>query len=212
MNMKGTQEMTIVSNMLLVMAIGICSAATACKSENKTEEKQQTLVSKEMPRRPAEVQRQKPVSFVQNIMKPYEECRALLAADTTDGIGSCSKAITDAANAAHPSAPAAAKDHLTELAKASEALSAGPADDIEKLRIRFGDVSKSLITLLTAVPTAAKDIHVFECPMAKGYKRWAQSSAKMGNPYMGTQMLECGSEVHDHHQMTTSEHDGKHDR
>jgi hypothetical protein len=36
--------------------------------------------------------------------------------------------------------------------------------------------------------------------MAKGYKRWAQPEAKLANPYMGAKMLECGTEVHDHHQ------------
>jgi threonine/homoserine/homoserine lactone efflux protein len=37
--------------------------------------------------------------------------------------------------------------------------------------------------------------HVFECPMAKGYKRWVQPTDELENPYMGQEMLTCGSEV-----------------
>jgi hypothetical protein len=31
--------------------------------------------------------------------------------------------------------------------------------------------------------------------MAKGYKKWVQVSEAVSNPYMGSEMLECGTEA-----------------
>ena len=137
--------------------------------------------------------------FAKGMMDSYETCRTLLAADKTEGIGDCAKGIVDASKTSHADAPEAAHEHIGAVVKAAEALAAAPTDDIEKLRLSFGDLSKSIVAMLGAAPEAAKEYHVFECPMAKGYKRWAQPTAEMGNPYMGTKMLSCGSEVHDHH-------------
>tara|TARA_R110002096_G_scaffold434832_1_gene658025 strand:+ start:252 stop:884 length:633 start_codon:yes stop_codon:yes gene_type:complete len=138
-------------------------------------------------------------SFAKGMMDSYEVCRALLAGDSTDGIAECANGIGAAAKASHGAAPDAAHAHISALEKAASALAAAPADDIEATRLAFGVVSESIVALLTSAPEAAKAYHVFECPMAKGYKRWAQPSAELQNPYMGAAMLTCGSEVHDHH-------------
>ena len=138
-------------------------------------------------------------SFAADMMKSYEECRALLAADKTAGLSACAEGIVEASQTAHATAPEAAHEHITTLAKAAELLSKAPTDDIEAIRLSFGEVSKSAVAMLTAAPEAAKSYHLFECPMAKGYKRWAQPGPGLENPYKGAKMLTCGSEVHDHH-------------
>lgn len=140
-----------------------------------------------------------PGNFAFGIMKSYETCRDLLASDTSDGIVDCAKGIAKASATAHGAAPEAAQEYMRALERASEALAASPADDIEKARLAFGEVSKSVVAMLTVAPEAGAQYHVFECPMAKGYQRWAQPADELENPYMGSKMLTCGAEVHDHH-------------
>jgi hypothetical protein len=69
-----------------------------------------------------------------------------------------------------------------------------PKDDADTVRKAFGEVSQRLLAILAADRSLAEGLHVFECPMAQGYKKWAQPAAKISNPYMGTRMPECGSE------------------
>ena len=142
-------------------------------------------------------------------MTSYEECRALLAADKTEGIAECANGIIAASKTAHAEAPEAAHEHIGSLVKAAEALAGTKAGDIEALRLRFGGVSEPVVAMLTAAPDTGKNYHVFECPMAKGYQRWAQPGATLENPYMGAKMLSCGMEVHDHHAGMAKEGDAK---
>ncbi len=144
-------------------------------------------------------------SFAKGMMDSYEVCRALLAGDSTEGIADCANGIVTASKASHGAAPEAAHTHIGSLEKAALALAAAPADDIAATRLAFGVVSESVVALLMSAPEAAKDYHLFECPMAEGYKRWAQPGAELQNPYMGAKMLSCGSEVHDHHKGKTDE-------
>ena len=144
-------------------------------------------------------------SFAKGMMDSYEVCRALLAGDSTEGIAECANGIVAASKTSHGAAPEAAHTHIAALEKAALALAAAPADDIAATRLAFGVVSESVVALLMSAPEAAKDYHLFECPMAKGYKRWAQPGAELQNPYMGAKMLSCGSEVHDHHKGAADE-------
>ncbi len=138
-------------------------------------------------------------SFAAGMMTSYEECRALLAADTSEGVSNCAMAIVEASRSAHVKAPKAAHEPIGSVVKAAEALATLGTDDIEAQRLGFGELSRATVAMLTAAPVVAKNYHLFECPMAKGYKRWAQPGATLENPYMGKKMLTCGTEVHDHH-------------
>ena len=133
--------------------------------------------------------------FAAVMMSSYEKCRSLLASDTTEGIDDCTAGMIEAAKGAHTKAPEAAHEPIGAVVKAAEALAAAPADDIEAVRLGFGELSKDLIAMLDSAPEVAATYHVFECPMAKGYQRWAQPDAELANPYMGSSMLTCGSEV-----------------
>ena len=133
--------------------------------------------------------------FAAAMMASYETCRSLLASDTTEGIADCSAGIARAAKGAHATAPEAAHEPMSAVVKAAEALAAAPADDIETVRLGFGELSKSVVAMLDSAPEVAATYHVFECPMAKGYQRWVQPGAELANPYMGSSMLSCGSEI-----------------
>lgn len=190
----------------LVALLGAGLSFSACSKEEKKDtggtepaaepEKDTAMAPETAPAKPTD-DSEKAGHFAKGMMDAYETCRTLLAGDKTEGIGDCAKGIMDASKMSHARAPEAAHEHIGAVMKAAEALAAAPSDDIEKLRLSFGELSKSIVAMLGAAPEAAKGYHVFECPMAKGYKRWAQPTADMGNPY--TKMLTCGSEVHDHH-------------
>ncbi len=54
-------------------------------------------------------------------------------------------------------------------------------------------VCRAVVALLTADPELARGKHLFECPMATGYKKWVQTSEEISNPYMGKAMPACGA-------------------
>jgi len=126
------------------------------------------------------------------VLASYETIRAQLARDEIEAAvtsaGTLEKAATDAAGAA----PDRLRSSLGSLASAAGQLKQAPKNDATSVRRTFGDVSKAVVELLTAEPSLRKGQHLFECPMAQGYKKWVQPSEKLANPYMGKEMLECG--------------------
>jgi hypothetical protein len=133
--------------------------------------------------------------FAAKMMLSYEDCRALLAGDKTEGVKSCAQEVLSAAKTAQASAPSGAQPLLTAVEGAARALAEGNAEDIADLRMRFGELSRAVVGLLEVAPDAAEGYHVFECPMTKTYKRWAQPTTELRNPYFGSSMIDCGDEV-----------------
>lgn len=133
------------------------------------------------------------VAAVTAIVGPYDTCRTLLSEDKTDGLAACAGALSAAAKAQKSALPAELQDRADAIAAAADQMAA--AKDLEAARVAFAKTSEPVVGLLAALPDAAKQFHVFECPMAKNYKRWAQASPELANPYMGTKMQTCGSEV-----------------
>jgi hypothetical protein len=202
---------------LFALALGASVTVSACKKEESAPAKDKAATPDEgatkpeptaAPDKPTETA----VTGVAAVMKHYETCRALLAADKAEGIAECAAQVAEAAKAAEAGAPDAAKGHLIAISTAAGALAKLPADDIGAVRLAFGTVSEPVVAMLIAIPEAAADYHVFECPMAKGYQRWVQPDDKLENPYRGASMLTCGSEVHDHHGMKKDgDKEGTHD-
>lgn len=112
----------------------------------------------------------------------YERVRVLLAADEIKGVGEAARALETEATKAQYTVVAA---HASKLAAAA---------DLDAARAEFGEVSREIVALLAKDPALAKGQHVFECPMAKGYRKWVQPNEDMANPYMGKKMLACGGE------------------
>jgi len=127
-------------------------------------------------------------------LRAYERVRAALVADRGD-VAAAAQEIASEARGARGAAPSALRPHLDEIASEATELAAAPATDLPRLRREFGDVSRHVVALLTAEASLARDLHVFECPMAEGYGRWVQPSAEISNPYMGTRMPACGTET-----------------
>ena len=124
----------------------------------------------------------------------YEQIRAALARDDGGEVPADALLLANAAmQAAAGSSDTRAE--LEELAIAAEKLGASPSSDMRSLRRAFGEVSRAAVTLIVADETLASDRYVFRCPMARGYKKWVQTSAELENPYMGKRMLHCGSET-----------------
>lgn len=124
------------------------------------------------------------------VLAPYEQARALLAADSTQGLADAAKQMEAAAKQLSASADPAKKPHYDELATAAAKLAA--QTDVEQARAAFGEVSKPVVALLAADPQAQQGYQVMECPMVKGFQKWVQLGEKLENPYMGKKMLECG--------------------
>lgn len=131
---------------------------------------------------------------LQTVLATYEQVWQSLAKDDIQAAQQTAGALKDAAAAAIAKAPADLKPLLERVQTAAAALAAAPADDDQAVRKAFGEVSKPVVEILAAAPDAREGWHVFECPMAQGYKKWAQPSAELSNPYMGTKMPTCGSE------------------
>ncbi len=127
-------------------------------------------------------------------MDRYEDIRVLLAADRLDGIDQAARAASralEAALAAEPDAPSPVRDAMGDAANASARLAA--AEDLEKARLRFGELGRQLVGVARADQRLQEGFHLFDCPMAEGYRKWFQRSPRIENAYMGQQMLECGS-------------------
>lgn len=195
-----------ISKLVVTAALGVAVSVSACKKDEAKSEAPSAapaakatdpkeIPPKEIPPTADDSAPSTDTSYAQSIMKPYEDCRVLLAADKGEGVSDCANAIAAAAKAAQTTAPEAAKAALGEVASAADTLSKAGADDIEAIRLAYGEVSKPVVAMLTASPESAAHYHVFECPMAKGYQRWVQPEEKLTNPYMGKRMLGCGSEV-----------------
>ena len=63
------------------------------------------------------------------------------------------------------------------------------------VRVAYGDLSRAVVAIIATDASLMQGRFLFECPMAKGYKRWVQVKPEMENPYMGQRMLACGSSV-----------------
>jgi membrane fusion protein, copper/silver efflux system len=126
-----------------------------------------------------------PAADTLDVAGAYDVIGAGLADDRASGLAPYAQRLVTLAG---PDKPA--------LAAGAAALAATlQSPDIEKQRLAFGEVSKTLVALIALEPARQKGLFLFECPMAKGYQRWIQSSEKLQNPYMGKKMLGCGSRV-----------------
>jgi membrane fusion protein, copper/silver efflux system len=132
---------------------------------------------------------------LRTVLHAYEASRVRLAKDSMDELATHAKAVAAALRGiAEHEAAAPLERSLRAGVEAADALA--QAADIETARLRFGDLSRHLIEVLATDPALRQGLHMFECPMAKGFNRWVQPSATIDNPYMGQKMLACGTEEH----------------
>lgn len=127
------------------------------------------------------------------ILQTYEKIRSLLASDKVEGIAEAAEAISTRASKLSPSAPEPLRPDLNGLAKAADQLKHAEHVGLEGARKAFGDLSRSAVRIVAAVPALTENRKVFQCPMwKKGYAKWIQTDPKVANPYQGPEMLDCG--------------------
>lgn len=131
---------------------------------------------------------------IDKVVSAYELVREALAEDRAD-VRLQSATLADAAQASSEAAPQSLREPLEELSSAARQLAEIESGDLNAARSGFGQVSRALIAVLSAEPSLQRGRYVYECPMAKGYKKWVQVSEAVSNPYMGSEMLECGTEA-----------------
>ncbi len=129
---------------------------------------------------------------IESALKAYEGIRAALAQDRANVRGPALQ-LAGAATVALGAAPPALRPQLEDLSSSAQKLATMMTEDVAEVRKTFGQVSESVVALLAAEPSLQKGRHLFECPMAEGYKKWVQLGETVSNPYMGSRMLECGA-------------------
>ena len=121
----------------------------------------------------------------------YLKVQALLAQDKVDGV---TDQLHDAASKLQPLAGNAAVAQAVK--QFAEAAHASMGQDIESIRKgSFRDASNAMITIGREIglPSDAKTVQVFRCPMAKA--DWLQPAGATANPFYGSSMLTCGAAV-----------------
>jgi hypothetical protein len=130
---------------------------------------------------------------LEQVLAAYERLRNELSRDDIATSGASAEALENAAKSAIASAPEKLRAHVERLASRAEQLKQMPKQDAAAVRRAFGQISEAIVSVLAAEPSLREGRHVFECPMAQGYKKWVQTSDRVSNPYMGSAMPECGS-------------------
>jgi Cu(I)/Ag(I) efflux system membrane fusion protein len=119
------------------------------------------------------------------VLAAYDVVRTALADDNLAAAKTAAEAFAKVATSEAPP--------LTALAEAATTLA--QSADIVAARAAIGTLSKTLIELLQDRAPWREGLLAFRCPMAKGYQKWIQLQRPMQNPYMGKEMLECGSKA-----------------
>jgi hypothetical protein len=131
-----------------------------------------------------------PQAQVNTIVKSYLAVQKLLAADKTDGVAAKMKTLAQSATAlGEKAADGKVKEQAAAVAKAAGA----EPKNLKQTREAFKGLSAAVIALVQVAPPTAEASPVLyqaTCPMVKA--SWLQGSKEIANPYMGSEMLECG--------------------
>ncbi|NJL28321.1 MAG: DUF3347 domain-containing protein [Thermoanaerobaculia bacterium] len=141
-------------------------------------------------------------SSFEKIIKHYEPIREALVDDSTAGVAEHARRIVEQTaklaknlDARHGGVAAERVAELRalvpEIKTAAEQLAT--AQGIEAVREAFYGLTQPLVRYRTLLAKPAADAQVAYCPMAR--KSWLQPGGKLGNPYYGQSMAECGSFV-----------------
>ena len=129
----------------------------------------------------------------EGVLTGYENIRRLLAEDQITAVSAFAKRLTTAAREVVRAKSTPELPVFERIAAASATLESTDAKDPDAVRRQFGEVSRGVVELLVANESLRASRHVFDCPMAQGYRKWVQLTPAIHNPYMGAKMLECGA-------------------
>ena len=166
--MKFIRSRSVVFSFIASSAIGLFLAQSFAADEKK----------------PAAAQGQ-----VDSIVKSYLVVQKALAADKTEGVSEELAKIHTAATALTESGDAKIKEQAKALAGHSDV----KVKDLKGARVSFKPLSADVIALVQILPPSAEvapELYEVNCPMVKA--NWLQPSKDVANPYMGSEMLDCG--------------------
>lgn len=178
----------------LLMIVVMASLSAACNKSERTN----TEAATDTQTSPAGGEGKGALSGIAEVQKAlgsYETIRAALAKDDTKDVAAAANQLAKSARAAASKVKAPSSEQLNAVATASEQLASKASGDIGEVRKAFGELSRPVVALVSAHPELQEGRHVFECPMAEGYKKWVQTKDTIDNPYMGKSMLECGAKT-----------------
>lgn len=187
------------TTLIALVTFSLVAAASACKKEEAEPTPatpEATPIAEAPAPKPADTEpaaaktaEQEPAEAA---LAEYETVRAALAEDDIAAAVNAAPKLQEKAASAAGVAKDERRPHFEALAKAAEELATSAPDDAAAARNAFGEASRAVVALLAEAPELREGRHVFECPMAKGFKKWVQSDEQLANPYMGQKMLTCG--------------------
>jgi len=127
---------------------------------------------------------------VDSIVKSYLVVQKSLSADKIEGITDELGKIRSAVALLSESSDGKVKEQAKAIQKHADV----KVKDIKAAREMFKPLSTDVIALAQLMPPAAAvapELYEATCPMAKA--NWLQASKEITNPYMGKEMLDCGS-------------------
>jgi hypothetical protein len=130
-----------------------------------------------------------PQSQVDAVAKSYLAVQKLLAQDKTEGVAAELKKIQDAATKLGESGDEKVKTQAKAVAKQADV----KFKDLKEARTAFKGLSSSVIALVKIMPPTSDVSPVLyeaTCPMVRA--NWLQGTKEIVNPYMGSEMLDCG--------------------
>ncbi|MDR0706048.1 MAG: hypothetical protein LBF88_13830 [Planctomycetaceae bacterium] len=140
-----------------------------------------------------------------------EEFNAYLSVGTVTLPPALVQSLSDAASALAKDDLAGYKKHLPAILESVKQTTGAvratllplserlvPGNDLKTARKPFEPFSNAAANFVLAQPASKRQAKVFQCPMSPvlGVGRWIQKdNPKLQNPFFGSQMLACGSEV-----------------
>jgi Cu(I)/Ag(I) efflux system membrane fusion protein len=132
--------------------------------------------------------------IISAITDTYLKIHDALIADAVEGVTSNAKTLSDLVYKLQLSDPRGELDELTApMTKSMEGLLSG---DLTKERDALASMSEALAAYIKGPGRAealAAGIKIFHCPMRKA--PWLQKGAAVQNPYLGKDMILCGTEI-----------------
>jgi membrane fusion protein, copper/silver efflux system len=132
--------------------------------------------------------------IMSGIIATYLRIHQALLADAIKGVASNAKTLSDLVSKLRLTDPRGNLGELTEpMTKSVEGLSSG---DLNKAKDAFAPLSRILVAYVKGTgreAAHAAGIKIFYCPMKK--EPWLQKGAAVKNPYLGKDMILCGTEI-----------------
>jgi Cu(I)/Ag(I) efflux system membrane fusion protein len=132
--------------------------------------------------------------LISAILDTYLKIHDALITDAAASVTSNAKTLSDLVYRLQLSDPRGQLDQFTApMAKSMEGLLSG---DLKKARDAFASMSEALAEYIKGSgrdEAKAAGIRIFHCPMRKA--PWLQKGAAVQNPYLGKDMILCGTEI-----------------